>query len=177
MKYVRKRKTNSIRYRLYVETKIWHKWTYLQNRNRLTDMENRFVVAKGEGGGNGMDREFGVIRCKLSHLEWISNEVVLYSPGNYTNLLDRLWWKIIQEKECMYMYNWVTLLYSRNQYNIVHRLYFKINKLSDAVDAIINTLYLLFPLRTSWMFIKTLVFPGHKCSMTWLGNRVFSEVI
>ena len=25
------------------------KWTYLQNRNRHTDIENRLVVAKGEG--------------------------------------------------------------------------------------------------------------------------------
>ena len=25
------------------------------NRNKLTDIENRLVVAKGEGGGNGMD--------------------------------------------------------------------------------------------------------------------------
>ena len=24
-------------------------WTYLQNRNRFTDIENRLVVAKGEG--------------------------------------------------------------------------------------------------------------------------------
>ena len=36
-------------YHLYVESKIWHKWTYLQNRNRLTDIENRLVVAKEEG--------------------------------------------------------------------------------------------------------------------------------
>ena len=25
-----------------------------------------------------MDWEFGVIRCKLLHLEWISNEILLY---------------------------------------------------------------------------------------------------
>ena len=45
-------------------------------------MENRLVVAKGEGGGNGMDWEFGVGRCKLFHFEWIKNEVLLYSTGN-----------------------------------------------------------------------------------------------
>ena len=28
-----------------------HKWTYLQNRTRLTDVENRLVVDKGVGGG------------------------------------------------------------------------------------------------------------------------------
>ena len=40
------------------------------------------MVAKGERGGSGMDREFGVVRCKLLHLEWISNEVLLNSTGN-----------------------------------------------------------------------------------------------
>ena len=34
-------------------------WTYPQNRNRLKDIENRLVVAKGEGEGSGMDGEFG----------------------------------------------------------------------------------------------------------------------
>ena len=29
-----------------------------------------------------MDRECGVGRCKLVHLKWISNEVLLYSKGN-----------------------------------------------------------------------------------------------
>ena len=33
---------------LYVESKIWHKWTYPWNRNRLTDIDNRLVVAKEE---------------------------------------------------------------------------------------------------------------------------------
>ena len=34
---------------------------YLQKRNRLTDVENRFVVAKVRGGGaGGMDCEFRV---------------------------------------------------------------------------------------------------------------------
>ena len=33
-----------------MESKIWHKGTYQQNRNRLTAIENRLVVAKGEWG-------------------------------------------------------------------------------------------------------------------------------
>ena len=41
----------------------------------------------GEGGGSGMDGEFGGSRCKLIHLEWISNEVLLYSTGSYTQSL------------------------------------------------------------------------------------------
>ena len=50
-------------------------------------MEKRLVVAKREGEGNGMDWEFGVSRCQLLHLEWISNEVLLYSTGNYVQSL------------------------------------------------------------------------------------------
>ena len=33
-----------------MESKIWNKGNYLQNRNRLTDIEIRLVVTKGEGG-------------------------------------------------------------------------------------------------------------------------------
>ena len=35
------------------------------------------------GGESGMDWEFGISRCKLLHLEWISNEILLYNTGNY----------------------------------------------------------------------------------------------
>ena len=37
----------------------------------------------GGKGESGMDWEFGVSKCKLLHLEWISNEILLYSTGNY----------------------------------------------------------------------------------------------
>ena len=50
-------------------------------------MENRLVVAKGEGEDSGIDRDFGVGRCKLSHLEWISNEILLYSTETYVQSL------------------------------------------------------------------------------------------
>ena len=39
------------------------------------DIENRLVVAKGEG--------VGVSRCKLLYVEWINNKVLLYSTGSY----------------------------------------------------------------------------------------------
>ena len=37
----------------------------------------------GRGVKRGMDWEFGVGRCKLLHLEWINNKVLMYSTGNY----------------------------------------------------------------------------------------------
>ena len=45
------------------------------------------MVAKGEGVRSGMDGEFGVSRWKLLRSEWISNEVLLYSTGNYIQSL------------------------------------------------------------------------------------------
>ena len=35
--------------------KKWYKWTYLQNRNRLTDIENKLIVARGDSG-SGRDK-------------------------------------------------------------------------------------------------------------------------
>ena len=58
-----------------MESEIWHKWTYLQNR--LTDTENRLVV---EGR---MDWELGISRCKLLYIEWIGQKVLLYRTGSY----------------------------------------------------------------------------------------------
>ena len=45
------------------------------------------MVAKGDGGESGRDWEFGVSRGKLLHLEWISNEILLYSAGNSIQFL------------------------------------------------------------------------------------------
>ena len=59
--------------------------TYLWNRNRNKDIENRLVIAKGEGVGGGMEWEVGVSRGKLLYMliEWINNKVLLYSTENY----------------------------------------------------------------------------------------------
>ena len=50
---------------------------------KIMDLENRLVLAKGEVGGSGMDWEFGVNRYKLLPLEWINSEILLSSTGNY----------------------------------------------------------------------------------------------
>ena len=56
-------KEKDITYHLYMESKIWQKWTYLQNRNRLTDTENRLVFpVEGGESERGMDSEFEVSR-------------------------------------------------------------------------------------------------------------------
>ena len=67
------------------------------NQKQTTDTEDRLVVAKGVGGGSGMDGEFGASRCKLLHLGWVSNEVLLYSTGDCVQSLriEHAGWKII----------------------------------------------------------------------------------
>jgi len=60
--------------------------------------------SKEWGWGEVEWMDFGVGRWKLLHLERISNEVLLYSIGNYIQSLGgRTWWKIVWEKECIYL--------------------------------------------------------------------------
>ena len=54
----------------------------LWNRDRLTDIDSRLVVAKGEGSGEGMEWEFRVRKCKLLYINWIK-KIILCSTGNY----------------------------------------------------------------------------------------------
>ena len=70
---------------------------------RLTDTENRFVVAKGEEDGGGMDWEFRTSRCKLLSIEWI-NKVLLSSTGNYIQYpMTNHNGKEYLKKECIYV--------------------------------------------------------------------------
>ena len=68
------------------------------------DLQNRLVVAKREQGRQGSDWEFGVHRCKLLHLEWINNKVLMYTSGSYTQhpVINH---NILTLKECIYVYN------------------------------------------------------------------------
>ena len=41
-------------------------------------------------------------------LDWISNEILLYGTGNsYLVTCDRTWWRIMWEKECIYIWVWL----------------------------------------------------------------------
>ena len=58
---VRQRKPNICNH-LYVESKKkkLHRWTYLQNSNRLTEAENKLMVTKGKRGEEGLIRSLGL---------------------------------------------------------------------------------------------------------------------
>ena len=81
---VRKRKTNTIRYHLYVESKIWHNKPFYK-----TETDSQRIDLWLPRGRSGMGWEFRVSGCKLLHLEWMSSEVLLYSTGNYIPPLGR----------------------------------------------------------------------------------------
>ena len=47
-----------------------YKCTYLQNRKRLSDLENELMVTgRGEGLGGGIDWEFGIDMYTLQYLK------------------------------------------------------------------------------------------------------------
>ena len=82
----------------------------LSTEKKIMDVENRLVVTKG--GGSGMDWENGVHGSKLWPWEWISNGILLCSPGNSV-------WSLgiepdhVRKRMCTCMCDWLTLLCSR----------------------------------------------------------------
>ena len=70
----------------YVESKIWHAWTYQWKRIRLRQTEQTCGYQGGGGVQGGIDWEFGVSRCKVLYIyiyiKWIDNRVLLLSTGN-----------------------------------------------------------------------------------------------
>ena len=69
--------------------------------------EQTYGCQWGRGGRRGMDWEFGLSRCKLFHLEWTNNKVLMYNTGNYSQ------YPVIHhkgkesEKEYIYIYVYI----------------------------------------------------------------------
>ena len=87
------RDSHTERSKLEGERKIPYDITYIWNliygtnktfhKKETHGPREQTCSCQGGGEESGMDWEFGVNRCKLLHLEWISNEILLYSTGNY----------------------------------------------------------------------------------------------
>ena len=107
-KSIRKRKTNTMWYHLFVEPKIWHKVTYLWNRNRIRDTEHKLVVVKGEGLDGGMEWESGISRCKLAYTGWM-NKVLWHSTGNYIQIpvINHNRKENMKKDVCVYIYIYI----------------------------------------------------------------------
>ena len=63
--------------------KKWYKWTYLQNRTRITDVENNLMITKGERG-KGINWEVGIDIYILLYIKQVAKKDLLYSTGNST---------------------------------------------------------------------------------------------
>ena len=63
----------------------------LQNRKKLTDLEDEFLVAGGEKQEEGIVREFGMDMYTLLYLKWITNKDLLYSTWNSTQCYVPAW--------------------------------------------------------------------------------------
>ena len=66
-------------------------------------------------------------RCKVLHLEWLSNDVQLYIAQEtiFSHLGQTMTEDNIRKGfkyMCIYIYGWITLLYSRNLHNTVNQL-------------------------------------------------------
>ena len=60
---------------------------FLSTEKKLMDLGEQTCGCQRGSEGSGMDWESGVNGCKLLHLEWISNDILLYSIGNYIQSL------------------------------------------------------------------------------------------
>ena len=66
------------------------------------------MVTRGEGGGQGIVKEFGIDINTLLYAKWVTNKNLLYSIGSST------WYSVMtymgkeSKKECIsvYIYNW-----------------------------------------------------------------------
>ena len=78
-------------------------------QKQIMNMEGRLVFARAEEEREEKNRGVGVGRCRLLHLEWMGDGVLLYRELCLVS-----WDKTRMENEKKRMCGWVTLLYSKN---------------------------------------------------------------
>ena len=91
----------------------------LQNKKRLTDLENELKLAEG---GEGTVRDFGKVMYTLLYFEWITNKNLLYSTGNSAQCYVPAWLGAGFKREWIHA-GLVPSLFNWNFYNIVNQLY------------------------------------------------------
>ena len=118
---------------------------YLQKRCKLTDAENRLVDAKWEAGWSVMDWQLGVSRCRLLHLQQISNEVLLYNTGNHIQSLGIEHYGRLYDKRSVYMCMLGSLCCTQKLTQHVNQLQFNLkNKLRKDSTSEASSLFFLF---------------------------------
>ena len=84
----------------------------LSTEKKIMDLENRLVVAKGEGQGVGWMGCLGLIDADYCLWNGLAMRSCCVALGTMSS---HLWWSMIMWEKRMYtcMCNWVTMLYSR----------------------------------------------------------------
>ena len=57
---------------------IFKKKKLIYKINTFTGIENKFMVPRGKGWGEGIVREFGMDMYTLLYLKWITNKNLVY---------------------------------------------------------------------------------------------------
>ena len=78
----------------------------LQNRKRLTDLENEHMVAGRKDGGR--DREFGKVMYTLLYSKGITNKDLLYSTWNSARCYVPAWMGRGFGGEWIHVYVWLS---------------------------------------------------------------------
>ena len=78
----------------YLESNVQYKWTYLQKRNKLTDIEKRLVVAKGKGEGVGWTRCLGLVDANYCLRNGQAMRSCCIAQRTISN---HLWWKNMKD--------------------------------------------------------------------------------
>ena len=90
----------------YVGSKKRDNGTHTPSRNRLTSTEIKLMITKRETSRGEINWHFGVSRYTLLYIKQITNKVLLYRTGNYTeHLVITYNWKQ-SEKVYIYIYTW-----------------------------------------------------------------------
>ena len=121
---------------MYTNTYIWNLerwywWTYLQNSNRDTDVENRLVDIVGEGE-SGTNWESIMETYMLPYIKYIPSLYLSYDRGSSNRCsvttqmdgMDGKWERGSRGKRHIYTYGWFMLMCGRNQHNIIKQLWF-----------------------------------------------------
>ena len=91
----------------------------LQNRERLTDLADELMVARGEG----IAREFRKVVYTLLHSKWITSKDLLYSTGNSARCYVAAWMEGEFGGGWLHVYVWLSpFAVHWNHHNIVNRL-------------------------------------------------------
>ena len=70
------------------------------NRKRLTDLESKLMVARGEE----TVRELGMVMYTLLYLKWITNKDLLHSPWNSAQCNVAAWLGVGFRREWIHVY-------------------------------------------------------------------------